>query len=471
MPILLAGHTVPSSETAPKKKTTNFIEKNKERVSKMSRVSKPESSNHVVIRCLNEVDSNSNPLETSNNIDFDISIISNRSSIGNQKLQLDCKSPTNSSLFKFDSGLTKSQFDTDCEQDELLEYEQQEQKQQLGSCLVQGYQNISYVEGQPHDKSAYSESNDEVNIVAFDQHKSNVRSQFIKRQKRQVIPNLIECEPVEPDPPNLIDTAQEHHLLQQASMAASLAAMNAVSLPLTRIQSELECKINNVLTEIELLRRSNNYEEEHNTQQQQATTDEFLRKEAENQFRIKYLEQLQEKQFAMMSQLINVIGKENSNADLTVSSGRESLNKFRQQFESSQSASSKKNKPIRSRSRSGSNAKASVKKRSKSPGVRLSDMEFEPDYGCLECHVERKSRQTSPQYSGPKRQVRPDFLEELLDTCPKSPVSNLKLQSKSVPSFENNIYDNQPLLFDKYLHEAKKPKQIIRNYRQTSSFN
>ena len=269
-----------------------------------------------------------------------------------------------------------------------------------------------------------------------------------------MIPNLIECEqPVEPDPPNSFETAQEQHLLQQASMAASLAAMNAVSLPLTRIQSELECKINNVLTEIESLRRSNNYDEEHNTQQQQqqATTDEFMRKEAENQFRIKYLEQLQEKQFAMMSQLINVIGKENSSADLTVSSGRESLNKFRQQFESTQSASSKKQKPARSRSRSGANVKASAKKRSKSPVIRLSDMEFEPDYGCLECHVERKSRQASPHYSGPNGHVRPDFLEELLDTCPKSPVGSLKLQPKSVPSFENNIYDSQPLLFDKYL--------------------
>ena len=145
----------------------------------MSRVSKPESSSHVAIRCLNEVDSNSHALETSNNIDFDISIISTRSSIGHQK-QLDTKSPTNSSLFKFDSGLTRSQFDTDCEQDELLEYEQQQQQQQqLASCLVQGYQNISFVEGPPHDNSAYSDSNDEVNIVAFE--RSDVRSQFMGR--------------------------------------------------------------------------------------------------------------------------------------------------------------------------------------------------------------------------------------------------------------------------------------------------
>ncbi len=53
----------------------------------------------------------------------------------------------------------------------------------------------------------------------------------------------------------------------------------------------------------------------------------------ENQSRIQYLEGLQEKQFDMMSQLISMIGKENSSAALTASSGRESLMRFRRQLE------------------------------------------------------------------------------------------------------------------------------------------
>ena len=129
--------------------------------------------------------------------------------------------------------------------------------------------------------------------------------------------------------------------------------MNAVTEPLARIQSELEAKISRVLTELDTLRRTtenNNNNDDENTRistklrkQQMELVDEFdeysvknvevnIKKE-ENQARIRHLENVQEKQFDMMSQLISMIGKENTNANLTVSSGRESLNRIRKQFE------------------------------------------------------------------------------------------------------------------------------------------
>ncbi len=91
----------------------------------------------LIIRCLNDVenihdvnnqDTNLEQmnLDSSNHVEFEISIISDRSSILSdlnpklkQKKNLEAKSQiTNSSLFKFDSGLTKSNFeDLDLEHD------------------------------------------------------------------------------------------------------------------------------------------------------------------------------------------------------------------------------------------------------------------------------------------------------------------------------------------------------------------
>ncbi len=187
----------------------------------------------LAVRCINDVEnlhqvnsSNSIPpivrpnLDSSNQLEFDISIISNHSSTlsdfnpkSTQKKNLEAKSQTtttNSSIFKFDSGLTKSNFD-----DFDLEYDKSKEerikKNQTDSALIENV--ISdYIDSAKGDldmeinkapEANFSDrlvqghyvttgnsdismtyvgfDDDEVNVVRANDDMSKVRSQFIQR--------------------------------------------------------------------------------------------------------------------------------------------------------------------------------------------------------------------------------------------------------------------------------------------------
>lgn len=296
---------------------------------------------------------------------------------------------------------------------------------------------------------------------------------------------------------------------------ASDTLKEAIGEPLARIQSELEAKISNVLCELDTLRRKDEIltaklvekslrRHEQDERAEELKDSEYRVNLEENQTRIQYLENLQEKQFDMMSQLISMIGKENTNATLTASSGRESLMRFRRQLELDESlfrdpddylrhsdlfvdqasacamnrSSVKSNRSNRqqqqqqqqrrnskSRSRNASRNKKRSQSRSGSRGSGKGK-------GCSTCH-ERKSKgaeannfleellvNTSCVGDASKLSGRPSPVESssksaVVIVAPETGDDARKkaLESKSAVSsvFEDTIYDTQPTLFDKYL--------------------
>ena len=347
-----------------------------------------------------------------------------------------------------------------------------------------------------------------MNIVKHDEEdKSKVRSQFMQRfgnaantKKKQVIPNLVESS--ESPLANTLDSAfsyaprrMQQDELTQASIAASLAAVNVVTQPFVRMQTDLESKIETVLKELEMLRQS---DEKIGSKLKKKSSDEDV-----EESRVKYLESLQEKQFELMSQLISAIGRDKTNEpaeskvekkkfqivepainDGQLASGFKSeclsikkKAKTKQQRQNSQtskletksgSRSRSKNKSGgsngRSKSRNKSSSRSPSRSRSRSRGRSLdscrhsfSEFQLGPNgYGCSVCdRSKRASRSKSPKRGSSKK--RNEFLEELLDTA-KSPNVSGMLNSNGNKSalfsdFKslNDMFDDRPTLFDKYL--------------------
>ncbi len=259
--------------------------------------------------------------------------------------------------------------------------------------------------------------------------------------------------------------------------------MNAISEPLSKIQNHLEGKISSILTEIETLKKledhqSSNYEEYETCTNKNLESN--LREE--NLERIRYLENLQEKQFDMMSQLISMIGKENTNANLTASSGRESLNRIREQcrliepefndgahflFDEKEMSDKKhhtslknqrtKNKKLNSNN-IGTNKCDKIKSRSRSRNrSNCSDSLSRNNHvtGCGVCLPRNQEDDCDEMKISNNQKKKGDFLEELLgNSRQKSPeklAENPKFSSKPASAFTESIYDSQPTLFDKYL--------------------
>jgi hypothetical protein len=356
---------------------------------------------------------------------------------------------------------------------------------------------------------------DEVNIVKHsEEDKSKVRSEFMQRfgnaantKKKQVIPNLVESSE-SPPLASTLDSAlsyaprrMQQDELTQASIAASLAAVNVVTQPFVRMQTDLESKIETVLKELEMLRQS---DEKIGSRLKKKASDEDG-----EESRVKYLESLQEKQFELMSQLISAIGRDKTNEAAAATEGK-AQKKFqivepavndgqlasgfrseclsvkkratpKQQRQNSQTSRLETKSGSRSRSKNksgGSNGRQSGSKsrnksssrspsrsRSRSRGRSLdscrhsfSEFQLGPNgYGCSVCdhRSKRASRSKSPKRGGSKK--RNEFLEELLDTAKSPNVSGI-LNSNGNKSalfsdFKglNDMFDDRPTLFDKYL--------------------
>lgn len=319
-------------------KRVNFIQKNKQQVA--SKKSKTTSNPDVVIRYLNDhiddsvkviksttrIELNSsnestnnkeNELEQSNQIEFEISIISNH-----------------------DSSIVTDKED-DNNQNEIADASKNNQQDVNSSNhLIQGDEykpeadllfSSNYLKLNPSKKESNlkkggksTDEEDEVNIIKSDEDKSKVRSQFMQRssKKKQIIPNIIDSTPLTatttcdstPSTLQFNNRLADHQFskpdqdaLTTASIAASLAAMSVVNAhqqPLVKIQHDLEEKIENVLKELESLRRSDDLINEKLKRKSRVkyesdcSDDECksIRKSIESESRIKHLEKLQEKQ-------------------------------------------------------------------------------------------------------------------------------------------------------------------------------
>lgn len=129
------------------------------------------------------------------------------------------------------------------------------------------------------------------------------------QQKRLIIPNLIESLP--PDE----SLSADQQLTEGNELLGEMyrrSGTEPASLPLVNIQNELEVKINNVLCELENLRRKDEIlsgqliekslrQSVENTEEKRRRDDENLLRDEQTRSRINYLENLQEKQVSQFS--------------------------------------------------------------------------------------------------------------------------------------------------------------------------
>lgn len=476
-------------------KKVNFIQKNKVLVT-----NKNKSNTDILIRCLNDdIDdsvkvvttiNDNDHLNNSNQIEFEISIISNHSStISSDHNLKDNKQLVQGNEYKPESDLIFSS--------EYLK-------------LI-------------NEKNEYQQDSkeNEVNIIKFDQdNKSKIRSQFMQRfgslnHKRQITPNMIEqndntnkrtsveytplstitTTAVEDSSPSTLEIKNQltrfcnsykmndQDPLTTASIAASIAAMSVVnSQPFTKIQNDFDEKITNVLKELENMRKSDEklFKKKKIIENSESSDEEKVstrrNQEKESEFRIKHLEKLQEKQFDMMSQLINVIGTENSKADQTAHNGKENVKTFKKQIKkiiepnynddkeeqddddyedyikfTQNLNKNNKNKiqTVRSRSQNKENV---VKKRTNTDSKKKIESSRSRS-GSRSCCRMRNTQFSGAQFKNScenldlyeRKNKKTEFLEELLD-------SDLPKIKPTTLTINNNLNDTQqPLLFDKYL--------------------
>jgi len=321
------------------KKKVNFIEKNKGLVSKHKSF-KPNTD--IIIRCLNDnidehikvaasvkIDETSfkptdyGDLNNSNQIEFEISIISNHSSIESDN--------------ELNNNKKNKKLNENEKENELIQGE--EYKPESDLVFSSDYLKLKSNERSDH----LPNEEDDVNIIKCDQSKSKIRSQFMQRfgsahiKKRQIIPNLIDPNHVHDSPvstitntidspPSTLQLRQPYHNfytndqdpLTTASIAASLAAMSVVnSQPFAKIHNDLEDKITCVLKELENMRKSDDKLGQKLIKKnkkvkdcQESDSDDENRnemrksQEKESESRIKYLEKLQEKQVSNFAVLL-----------------------------------------------------------------------------------------------------------------------------------------------------------------------
>lgn len=100
-------------------------------------------------------------------------------------------------------------------------------------------------------------------------------------------------------------------LNQETVTAASIAAVNAITQPLAKIQADLDTKITNVLNELESIKINEELKTEANQFQNNKKLKEIIfknenqiAKDTEADLRIKHLEKLQDKQVIRQNSII-----------------------------------------------------------------------------------------------------------------------------------------------------------------------
>ena len=423
--------------------------------------------------------------------------------------------------------------------------------------LQQGEQrcyNINNLSGQDYDDDHEDDQDDDLYISQSNQDKHKVRSLIAGRfskpgptVKRQIIPNFMQEtleSPAEEDdgvPRERLEFRNSHHLFkatapelpvvkpnfhakpqvttilhdhyQPSDAASSLVAMataNAVAQPFIKMQSEIEMKMSDVLNKLDSLRKSDDHlshqlAEKKRLERMQAEQDWLdaepprpssrLTQDDGHESKLKYYEQLQEKQFALMSQLISVIGKENRKAARTVEDTKANVRTIKRQFkisepavnepldleqyssqhiynrETARRAKSKKSvspfsavKTSKSRSRSRNRSSSNPPKRkprrnksstsSRSQSRSRTGSPFKRSLSPLTTRGLSRSRSNSRD---PKKgRKKGQFLQDLLDQN-KSPNGSMLGPRTSARSLsgkkrmDESYFDDRPTLFDKYL--------------------
>jgi hypothetical protein len=288
------------------------------------------------------------------------------------------------------------------------------------------------------------------------------------------------------------NTIDPDSITHAASIAASIAAMNFVNHPFVKIHSELEEKIGQVLKQLETLKESKSINDNNNKKQKKTCVDDSSSSESdsgmgttagsknyESDLRLKYLEKVQENQFQLLTQLISTIGTNNRCSDYE--NPPESLSKTQEPLISHNNNDKIRFKSVNKKpKRSNSSQKQQTQPRNgrspvknitnKSKSTRESRDRSRSRSGCSTCDEFRRSqsrdrnnslnRLKNNRSSERKRissnsKSRGEFLEELLDTV-KSDVDEMDRKNNFSDydlkkSIFNDLYPDQPTLFDKYL--------------------
>ena len=300
------------------------------------------------------------------------------------------------------------------------------------------------------------------------------RLESIQSKKRQVIPNIIDINESLADPSttvtatNCLANLDAESITQTAAMAASIAAMNVINQPFVKIHSELEEKI------VHVIRQLDNLKEENKTNlslKNQCVNPNYNEQVDDANSKLKYLERVQDSQFQLISELIQVMGKEKKQVKTNLDRLNETCDPRIKPERKTQSRSlsnmriKRTNKSVTSKKQSESFSRARTT-------VRPGNKENENDRrrstsnqsGCSTCDNiarsrSRRDRSVSTDYAVAKSTSRSrsrsrsrckngEFLQTLLDSS-KSPVRNKVSTYEAQKNLFNKIYPDT--LFDKYL--------------------
>lgn len=186
--------SISSSKSTPRalgnKQTVNFIEKNKKNLAKKNQSNvknrpKPTNNNNleVQIKCLNDDDNLTAELKVIND-EQEISIISSQSSIDTDNRVTRDVGSKSQELMKTHENCDKLRsllFDKQTNRAESLTnlIENEHDLDDLTTNLVQGNVNDSIKP--THHANIYPNADDDVNILKFDQEKSKIRSDLMRR--------------------------------------------------------------------------------------------------------------------------------------------------------------------------------------------------------------------------------------------------------------------------------------------------
>lgn len=310
--------------------------------------------------------------------------------------------------------------------------------------------------------------------------------------KRHVVPQVIEHSSMsEIDEDNRRERQQQQGSSNFENLTTSLAASLAVSAtqPFLKVQNELENKLNEIVKQLDGLKKNPN--EDYSENEKAARLENDIGRITE--MRLKYIEALQEKQFALITHLISAMSTPGNNVDSV--NGRENVNRLLEDYKSelrsvhddnvarlnevlekanlrprTPSKGNKKSKldtGERKKSRSRSGLGSRVANRSHSPLKA-----FEPEFGCLQCSIDKLDKgNLRVKNFEEESETKSKFLEQLLESNKHDSefvdmknfgddkeVLVRKNESKSVKQASEPVFDlgSHQSLFDKYLVSLKK---------------
>lgn len=353
-----------SARSNSRKAPINFIERNKNLITKLNekntKINLEPNESSVQIKCLNDL----NKLNKEKPIELDISHISDQSSI---IIAPNTSKQSNENHDDESSRISQNEISNQNISEVIIETSENCNKLRselfYNLPLTQGDEaNISLNnDAMFHDQ--IDDQDEQLNILKYDNDRSKIRSQFMKRfadhssKRKHIIPTIIDTteksrnvdlknyfkstlnsnfdSPIMTESASSMGSNQSRFisnidqnpdsLTATATIAASLAAVNAVTQPILNIQSKLDSKMEDVLKQLESLRKIDekvgkksakrqysDHDEDDRTDSEEIYFDSkpksiLVKQESESDARLKYLERIQENQVTNINKYMNLI--------------------------------------------------------------------------------------------------------------------------------------------------------------------